>query len=44
MGIALFIWFLTIVFSILIGSFLCYKIEQSGVKRLGATGKLFKYE
>ncbi|MCU9601930.1 hypothetical protein [Pallidibacillus thermolactis] len=42
MLIALFSWFGTIFVSLLVGSFLCYRIEKSGVKRWGATGKLFK--
>lgn len=42
MIIAFSIWLITILFSIIFGSFLCYQIEKSGVKRWGASGKLFK--
>lgn len=44
MIIVLLIWVGTMVFAILLGTFLCYRIEKSGVERWGATGHLFKYE
>lgn len=44
MAIALSIWILTIVAGLAIGTFLCWRIEQSGVARWGATGKLFRAE
>lgn len=43
MYIALFIWFLSILCSLTLGTFLCYLIEKSGVPRWGATGHIFKY-
>lgn len=43
MMIALLIWVGTIVFALVLGTILCYRIEKSGVKRWGATGSLFKY-
>ncbi|WP_255438409.1 hypothetical protein [Ammoniphilus sp. YIM 78166] len=42
MLVAFSIWLFTILFSIGFGTFLCYRIEKKGVKRWGATGKLFK--
>jgi hypothetical protein len=42
MIIAFSIWLFTILFSIGFGVFLCARIEKSGVKRWGASGKLFK--
>lgn len=44
MVIAMLTWVGTMIFSFLLGTFLCYKVEKSGVKRWGATGKLFKYK
>lgn len=44
MIIAMMTWVGTMVFSLLLGTFLCYKVEKSGVKRWGANGKLFKYK
>ncbi|MEC5187063.1 hypothetical protein [Geobacillus thermodenitrificans] len=42
MLIALLSWLGSILVSLLLGTFLCYRIEKSGVERWGATGKLFK--
>ncbi|WP_272913726.1 hypothetical protein [Halalkalibacter okhensis] len=42
MAIAVSIWMFTILFSLGFGTFLCFRIEKSGVKRWGASGKLFK--
>jgi len=42
MVVALLIWALIIVVGMVIGTTLLYKIEKSGVKRWGASGKLFK--
>lgn len=39
----LLIWLSTLIFTVILGVILCYKVEKSGVKRWGATGKLFKY-
>lgn len=44
MQLALFIWGCTIVCSIVLSVIVCGKIERMKVKRMGATGKLFKYE
>ncbi|WP_176555868.1 hypothetical protein [Virgibacillus ndiopensis] len=44
MLIALMIWVAIIVFSLTLGTFLCFRIEKHGVKRWGATGSLFRYE
>jgi hypothetical protein len=38
------LWSSTIVIGITICTFICKKIEKTGLKRLGATGNLFKYE
>lgn len=43
MYLNLIIWFISIVFSLALGTFLCYKIEKSGIKRWGASGNIFKY-
>lgn len=43
MFIALLVWFSCIVFSLALGTYLCYLIEKSGVARWGATGSIFKY-
>jgi hypothetical protein len=42
MTIALSLWAITILFSGIFGTFLCYRIEKSKVKHWGASGKLFK--
>lgn len=42
MAVALSIWGLTIAFSLIIGTILCYKVEKSKVKRWGSSGKLYK--
>ncbi|MFB5663119.1 hypothetical protein [Alteribacillus sp. HJP-4] len=44
MVIALLLWLVIIIFSMVFGTYLCYRIEKHGVKRWGATGRLFKYE
>lgn len=44
MAIALLFWGVSIVISVLLSLFLCRRIEVSGVRRWGATGKLFRYE
>ena len=44
MAIALAFWSGSILFVIVVALFLCKKIEDSGVKRWGATGSLFSYE
>ena len=41
---ALFLWGCTIVVSVVLTVLVCRYIERTGVKRWGATGKLFKYE
>ncbi|WP_260631812.1 hypothetical protein [Neobacillus niacini] len=41
---ALMIWLGTMIFSFVLGTYLCFKIEKSGVKRWGATGRIFKYK
>ncbi|WP_181348021.1 hypothetical protein [Thalassobacillus sp. CUG 92003] len=43
MVIALMTWFVTIIFGLLLGTYLCFRLEKHGVKRWGATGKLFHY-
>lgn len=42
MIIAVSIWIFTILFSLIFGTYLCHRIEKSGVKRWGASGKLYK--
>ena len=42
--VALVIWASTLVISVLGTVYVCSKIEKTGVKRWGATGKLFRYE
>ena len=44
MAIALSFWGGSILFVIVVALILCKKIEDSGVKRWGATGSLFSYE
>ncbi len=44
MKTALLIWGCTIACSIVLTLIVCLKIEKMKVKRLGATGKLWKYE
>lgn len=44
MYLALLIWVFTIIFSLVIGTFLCYLIEKSCVERWGATGRIFQYD
>ncbi|MGY4690945.1 hypothetical protein [Salibacterium sp. K-3] len=44
MFIPLLIWVIIIIFSLVLGTYLCWRIEKHGVKRWGATGSLFKYE
>ena len=44
MLIAITIWVAIMLFSVVLNTFLCYKVEKSGVKRWGATGRLFKYK
>lgn len=44
MFIAIMIWIGTMIFSFILNAFLLYKVEKSGVKRWGATGRLFKYK
>lgn len=43
MFIAMMIWVGVMVLSTLFNIYLLHRIEKSGVKRWGATGKLFKY-
>ncbi|WP_167578695.1 hypothetical protein [Jeotgalibacillus proteolyticus] len=43
MFIAFLIWIIIIIFALILGTYLCYRIEKHGVKRWGATGSLFKY-
>lgn len=38
------IWALTVVVGVLNGLFVCWKIEQLGEARLGATGHLLRYQ
>ncbi|MBY7142661.1 hypothetical protein KFZ56_06135 [Virgibacillus sp. NKC19-3] len=44
MVIAIMIYIASMVFSAVLNIFLLYKVEKSGVKRWGATGRLFKYK
>ncbi|MGP4074796.1 hypothetical protein [Halobacillus sp. K22] len=44
MFLAMMVWVGTMIFSFLLGTFLLYRVEKSGVKRWGATGRLFKYK
>jgi hypothetical protein len=44
MLIALLFWGASIVFCIAVALYLCHRIEVSGVRRWGATGKLLRYE
>lgn len=44
MVIAIMTYVGAMVFSAALNIFLLYKIEKSGVKRWGATGRLFKYK
>ncbi|GGJ95743.1 hypothetical protein GCM10007063_17740 [Lentibacillus kapialis] len=44
MFIAMTIWIIIMVFSVALNTFLCWKVEKSGVKRWGATGRIFKYK
>lgn len=44
MWIAIGFWGASIAFGIAISAYLCSRIEASGVRRWGATGKLFQYE
>ncbi|MCP3028628.1 hypothetical protein [Halobacillus sp. A5] len=44
MIIALMTWFTTIIFSMVLGTYLCFRIEKHGVKRWGATGRLYQYK
>lgn len=44
MLIALLFWSASVVFGIAVSIYLCSKIEASGVRRWGATGKLFDYK
>lgn len=44
MFIAMMFWVGVMVFSVVLNTFLCYKVEKSGVKRWGATGRIFKYK
>lgn len=44
MLIAITIWVAIMLFSVVLNTFLCYKVEKSGVKRWGAAGRLFKYK
>lgn len=44
MFLAMMVWVGTMIFSFLLGTFLCYRVEKSGVKRWGATGRIFKYK
>jgi hypothetical protein len=44
MFLAMMVWFGVMIFSTILNIYLCHRIEKSGVKRWGATGKLFKYE
>jgi len=44
MQLALIIWGCTIVCSIVLTTIVCGKIEAMKVRRMGATGKLFRYE
>lgn len=44
MWIAMLIWIAMMLFSVVLNIFLLYKIEKSGVRRWGATGKLFRYK
>ena len=44
MLIALLFWGASIVFCIAVALYLCRRIEVSGVRRWGATGKLLSYE
>lgn len=44
MLIAIMSYIAAMVFSFALNIFLLYRIEKSGVKRWGATGKLFKYK
>ncbi|WP_274611519.1 hypothetical protein [Rhodoplanes elegans] len=41
---ALLFWGASIAFCVAVAVYLCSLIEQSGVRRWGATGKLFRYE
>lgn len=43
MMIAVGIWIATIITAMVLGTFLCWKIEKSKVERWGAKGKLFKF-
>jgi hypothetical protein len=38
------LWASTIIIGIVICTVVCSKIENTGLKRLGATGSLFKYQ
>lgn len=44
MLIALLFWGASIAFSVVVSIVLCFRIEASGVRRWGATGKLLRYE
>lgn len=44
MIIALLVWFATIIFSMVFGTYLCSRIEKHGVTRWGATGRLYQYK
>ncbi|WP_256380899.1 hypothetical protein [Stutzerimonas azotifigens] len=44
MWIALMFWGTSVAFCIGVSACLCARIEKSGVRRWGATGKLFRYE
>lgn len=44
MIIALLFWALSIAFVVGVSWYLCQKIEDSGVERWGATGRVFGYE
>lgn len=44
MWIALMFWGASIAFCVAVAVYLCSLIEASGVRRWGATGRLFRYE
>lgn len=44
MLIALLFWGASIAFCVAVAIYLCNLIEASGVRRWGATGRLFRYE
>ncbi|WP_176222065.1 hypothetical protein [Tuberibacillus sp. Marseille-P3662] len=44
MIVALMIWLVIIIFALVFGTYLCYRIEKHGVERWGATGSLFRYK